>query len=165
MFKNEHYVIKIVSLQEVGPEEMVRAQTEALNEIEVMLNMNSPHIVGYYDSFIDRAPDGQQCMNILQEYCAHGDLCNYLIKQDHSKLMPEPLVWRLLIHIILGVEHMHYKNYIHRDLKTLNIFLTKDNIARVGDLGLSMKIENKVQEKGHEKDTTVVKTEISKEKD
>ena len=28
-----------------------------------------------------------------------------------------------------------------------------------------MKIENKVQEKGLEKDTTVVKTEISKEKD
>lgn len=55
--------------------------------------------------------------------------------------MPEPLVWKFLIHIILGVEHMHYKNYIHRDLKTLNIFLTKDNIARVGDLGLSMKIE------------------------
>ena len=58
MIKNEHYVVKIVSLQEVGPEEMVRAQTEALNEIEVMLNMNSPHIVGYYDSFIDRAQDG-----------------------------------------------------------------------------------------------------------
>ena len=55
--------------------------------------------------------------------------------------MPEPLVWKFLIHIILGVEHMHYKNYIHRDLKTLNIFLTKDNIARVGDLGLAMKIE------------------------
>ena len=72
--------------------------------------------------------------------------------------MPEPLVWKLFIHIILGVEHMHYKNYIHRDLKTLNIFLTKDNIARVGDLGLSMKIEEK-----EEKET--VKTEITKEKD
>lgn len=56
-------------------------------------------------------------------------------------MIPEPLVWKLFIHICLGVEHMHYKNYIHRDLKTLNIFLTKDNIARVGDLGLAMKID------------------------
>ena len=56
---------------------------------------------------------------------------------------------------------MHYKNYIHRDLKTLNIFLTKDNITRVGDLGLSMKIE----EKAHDKETTMTKTEIIKEKD
>ena len=58
MFKNEQYVVKIVSLKEVGPEEMLRAQTEALNEIEVMLSMNSPHIVGYYDSFIDNDIDG-----------------------------------------------------------------------------------------------------------
>jgi len=44
----------------------------------------------------------------------------------------------------LGVEHMHHKNYIHRDLKTLNIFLTRDNVARVGDLGLAMKIEDTI---------------------
>lgn len=48
---------------------------------------------------------------------------------------------------------MHYKNYIHRDLKTLNIFLTKDNIARVGDLGLAMKIEQT-----DEKDSVIIKT-------
>jgi NIMA (never in mitosis gene a)-related kinase len=111
-----------------------------MNEIEVMLTMNSPHIVGYYDSFIDSDADGQPRMNIVQEYCAHGDLCNFLIKQDHSKLIPESMVWKLFIHICLGVEHMHFKNYIHRDLKTQNIFLTRDNIARVGDLGLAMKI-------------------------
>ena len=143
---------------------MVRQQTEALNEIEVMLAMNSPHIVGYYDSFIDGNIEGQETMNIVQEYCAHGDLCNYLLKQDHSKLIPEPLVWKLLIHICLGVEHMHYKNYIHRDLKTLNIFLTKDNIARVGDLGLAMKIQPP-----EEKDSVINKTakdeEVAKDED
>ena len=83
-------------------------------------------------------------MNIVPEYCAHGDLCNFLIKQDHSKLIPESMVWKLFIHICLGVEHMHFKNYIHRDLKTQNIFLTRDNIARVGDLGLAMKIEQEI---------------------
>lgn len=151
MFKNEHYVIKIVSLSEnygdveVETQEMLRVQTEAMNEIEVMLTMNSPHIVGYYDSFIDSDADGQPRMNIVQEYCAHGDLCNFLIKQDHSKLIPESMVWKLFIHICLGVEHMHFKNYIHRDLKTQNIFLTRDNIARVGDLGLAMKIEQEIQ--------------------
>jgi len=33
-------------------------QTEAMNEIEVMLMMNSPHIVGYFDSFIDFDENG-----------------------------------------------------------------------------------------------------------
>ena len=65
MFKNEHYVVKIVSLSEGETEEMIRAQTEAMNEIEVMLMMNSPHIVGYYDSFIDSDANGQPEMNIV----------------------------------------------------------------------------------------------------
>lgn len=30
-----------------------KAQFEALNEIETMQTLNSPYIVGYYDSFID----------------------------------------------------------------------------------------------------------------
>lgn len=86
MFKHEQYVVKIVSLAEnygdmgMETQEMLRVQTEAMNEIEVMLTMNSPHIVGYYDSFIDSDAEGQPRMNIVQEYCAHGDLCNFLIK-------------------------------------------------------------------------------------
>jgi NIMA (never in mitosis gene a)-related kinase len=30
---------------------------------------------------------------------------------------------------------MHSKNIVHRDLKTLNIFLTKDKTAKIGDFG------------------------------
>lgn len=59
---------------------------------------------------------------------------------------------------------MHYKNYIHRDLKTLNIFLTKDNIARVGDLGLAMKIEQSQEEVNIAKlDTMNIKDEEEKQ--
>ena len=32
---------------------------------------------------------------------------------------------------------MHEKNILHRDLKTQNIFLTKNKIVKVGDLGIA----------------------------
>lgn len=32
---------------------------------------------------------------------------------------------------------MHEKNILHRDLKTQNIFLTKNKIIKVGDLGIA----------------------------
>lgn len=32
---------------------------------------------------------------------------------------------------------MHEKNILHRDLKTQNIFLTRNKIVKVGDLGIA----------------------------
>lgn len=35
------------------------------------------------------------------------------------------------------MHHLHSQNILHRDLKTLNIFLTKENSIRIGDLGVA----------------------------
>lgn len=62
------------------------------------------------------------------------------LSQPGMKYLNEFVVWRIFINICLGLEHMHSKNYIHRDLKTLNVFMTKDNVAKIGDLGCAINI-------------------------
>jgi NIMA (never in mitosis gene a)-related kinase len=37
---------------------------------------------------------------------------------------------------------MHSQSVLHRDLKTLNIFLTKDNKIKIGDLGVAKILDN-----------------------
>jgi len=40
----------------------------------------------------------------------------------------------------MGVNYLHGKGILHRDLKSLNIFLCKDNQLKIGDLGVAKKL-------------------------
>ena len=43
--------------------------------------------------------------------------------------------------ITLGVMAMHSKNILHRDIKTQNIFITQNDILKMGDFGISRQME------------------------
>ena len=102
-----------------------------------MVRLDSPHIVKYYDSFI---VDNKK-VNIVMEYCEHGDLHKLLRKRKHvsdeskHQLLSENRVWSFFIQICVGLFHLHSLRILHRDLKTLNIFLSKENKIKIGDLG------------------------------
>ena len=47
------------------------------------------------------------------------------------------LYFSWLIQICFGLQFIHKKNILHRDLKTQNIFLTSQNLIKIGDFGIS----------------------------
>lgn len=57
------------------------------------------------------------------------------------KYLAENGVWRFFIQICIGLYHLHSNNILHRDLKTLNIFLTKENKIKIGDLGVAKMLD------------------------
>jgi len=122
----------------------LRADYEALGEINVMARMSSPYIVKYFDSFIT---DNKK-VNIVMEFCEHGDLHKLLRKRKHPtderkhQYLSENRVWSFFIQICIGLYHLHSQPILHRDLKTLNIFLTKENKIKIGDLGVAKIMEN-----------------------
>ena len=57
------------------------------------------------------------------------------ILKKRKKHLSEVKIWKYFIQITHGLYHLHSLKMLHRDLKTLNIFLTKDFSIKIGDLG------------------------------
>jgi len=103
------------------------------NESKILSSLNSPYIVKYFDSFIEN-----NNLNIVMEYCDSGDLANFLASSKTTlKMLNENKIWKYFIQICLGIAYLHSKKVLHRDLKSLNIFLTKNDGVRIGDLGVA----------------------------
>ena len=120
---NGNYAMKVITKKHLEASK----QKEALREVLFLKKIQHPHIIRFHTSFIE---DNQ--LYILTEYAELGDLYS-LIKTQRSKKMhlAENEIWRLLWGLSLAVLHLHVHNVMHRDIKTLNMFLTKDRSLKV----------------------------------
>jgi NIMA (never in mitosis gene a)-related kinase 1/4/5 len=72
------------------------------------------------------------------EYADGGDL-HTRIKQlkEAKKFFSEDDILNIFTQISLAIKHLHDRKILHRDLKSQNIFLTKNNIVKLGDFGIA----------------------------
>ena len=66
-----------------------------------------------------------------------GDIGKKLKRAGGVGGLPENLVWSYFIKICLGLNYLHKRRILHRDIKTYNIFLTENDNIRIGDLGVA----------------------------
>mmetsp|Transcript_2907 Transcript_2907/g.374 ORF Transcript_2907/g.374 Transcript_2907/m.374 type:complete len:129 (+) Transcript_2907:262-648(+) len=75
------------------------------------------------------------------EYCPKGDLSTMLHNQM-GRLLSENKIWLFFIKMCIGVEYLHSLNILHRDIKSMNVFLSNDDDIRIGDLGVAKVLNN-----------------------
>lgn len=46
------------------------------------------------------------------------------------------------VQLCLSLEYIHKRKILHRDLKSQNVFLTKNNTLKLGDFGISKVLEH-----------------------
>ena len=126
---NSIYVIKQIPLSGLSEKE----RNEVEQEAKILHSINSNYVVKYYDSFKEN-----ENLNIVMEYCDGGDLNDFLIeKKKFGQPLEEPFIWKIFIKITIGLADIHKLKILHRDLKTLNIFLKQNFDIKIGDLGVA----------------------------
>jgi NIMA (never in mitosis gene a)-related kinase len=72
------------------------------------------------------------------EYADKGDLFQKITEYKRASVyFEESDIWRIFIQITKGLKALHEMKILHRDLKSANVFLYSDGIAKLGDLNVS----------------------------
>uniref|UniRef100_A0A8C5L930 non-specific serine/threonine protein kinase n=1 Tax=Jaculus jaculus TaxID=51337 RepID=A0A8C5L930_JACJA len=129
------YVIKEISISRMSSKE----REESRREVAVLANMKHPNIVQYRESFEENGS-----LYIVMDYCEGGDLFKRINAQKGS-LFQEDQILDWFVQICLALKHVHDRKILHRDIKSQNIFLTKDGTVQLGDFGIARVLNSTVE--------------------
>lgn len=114
---NLSVAIKQMNLEQQPKKDLI------INEILVMKESSHKNIVNYIDSFLYRGD-----LWVVMEYMEGGSLTEVVTTNE----MGDPQIGAVCRETLLGLEHLHSKGVIHRDIKSDNVLL-----ALNGDIKLS----------------------------
>ena len=135
---NKLYAIKESSSKE--NEDIIK------NEVSIFkqLNNESPYIIHFYDFFKGKNEHNKPCLCIQLEYCEYGNIREILKKGKKLGITITEIEISAIIYMVLqGINFIHKKNLVNRDIKGRNILVGKNGSVKLCDFGICRKyIEN-----------------------
>ncbi|XP_074807232.1 serine/threonine-protein kinase Nek1 isoform X4 [Natator depressus] len=132
---SRQYVVKEINISKMSNKE----REESRREVAVLANMKHPNIVLYRESFEENGS-----LYIVMDYCEGGDLFRRINAQK-GILFSEDQIMDWFVQICLALKHVHDRKILHRDIKSQNIFLTKDGTIQLGDFGIARVLNSTVE--------------------
>lgn len=103
---------------------------EIIKEISIMQQCDSPYIVKYFGSYFKNTD-----LWIVMEYCGAGSVSD--IMRLRRKTLTEDEIATVIYYTLKGLEYLHERRKIHRDIKAGNILLNMDGNAKLADFGVA----------------------------
>ena len=111
---------------------------QVLNEIKVIFNASSDHLVAFYDAFFH---DG--AIHLALEHMDCGSLEGVLrvVGQTQARVLPEGMLAAILFQSLQGLLYLHReRKTCHRDLKPANILLASSGFVKLSDFGIAKEL-------------------------
>ncbi|KAI9348024.1 kinase-like domain-containing protein [Obelidium mucronatum] len=103
------------------------------SEILLLNELNHENVVRYLGFDIENT-----LVSVFLEYVGGGSIASMIAKFGK---FDEPITQSLLHQIINGLEYLHDRCIIHRDIKGANILVTMEGSVKISDFGISKKNE------------------------
>ena len=123
----QFYILKNLKFQLLDK----KLKEKVLNDIKLLSSLNHPNIIQFKESFFDKPSN---TLNLVMESANNGNLSNKINLAIIKKMsLEECIIWDVLTQILHGLYYLHKKGIIHRNLKSSNIYLTKNRLIKIGD--------------------------------
>ena len=99
-----------------------------LNEARLLVKFNHPNIVRVIDFFEENGT-----AYLVMDYCQGVNLAEYMEQQ--GGILSEQAVINLIMPILEGLQELHKRGVLHRDIKPQNIYVTHDGRPILLDFG------------------------------
>ena len=126
--KNKNLKVAVKQLKSSNVEEGV--PISSLREISLLKELNHINIVKLMD-----VVHLQNNIVLVFEY-VETDL-KILLKKNNNKGLEPKLYKSFLYQLLKGIQHIHRMKILHRDIKSENLLISKDNKLKITDFGLA----------------------------
>lgn len=153
--QSHHFVFKCYKQSDMEPKGVY---SEFDKEYNISRQLHHPNIVNTYFAIKDTESVNAR-VGYVMDYCSKGDFSKVLEKdRDPGQTAPEDRMYNpetskgvkniagMMLAFFNGVHHMHEMGFVHRDIKLENAFITKDNVLKVGDFGLTKETGKSITE-------------------
>ena len=125
----EEFAIKILNKSKIK----IKMKNTIFKENDIITKFNHINVI-----YVFQILEDSQNFYIIMEYCKHGELFDYIVKNEKLSEEESSIFFYQLIN---GIEYIHSKGISHRDLKPENLLLAEDKILKIIDFGLSHEFE------------------------
>lgn len=117
----------------------------AMKEVHLLSSLRHPFIVPYLDSFPARSIPSiasEDVLCLVMSRCEHDLRQECIQKRSSSEKFEEAQIVAWCAQLCWGLQYLHARKFLHRDLKSQNVLLNSRRCALLADFGVSGQLEH-----------------------
>ncbi|KAJ3441538.1 sterile20-like kinase isoform b-related [Anaeramoeba flamelloides] len=131
---------EVVAVKKIAIADNLEEIQKLSNAISLMKNHHHKNVVNYYDSYLM-----EKELWIVLEYCGGGSIAE-IMKITKSTYNEEQIV-AVIKSILKALVYLNKTKKMHRDIKSGNILLTENGVAKLTDFGVSAQVTESKKKK------------------